>query len=345
MIPFRHEIVRWPLDGMANLAKDRVLALTFFVDAENDADYRRIEAEIGAIVGLHFTGTPPPASVIAQAPEGGEPVVLSAATLVGEGEVERKERHGLHWTVATAPGIRQIHGAGVKSDDPSEVFARMAIVLDQEGLHYGHLVRQWGYIEGMLDVTDESQGYQEFNDARSRAYERCEFPAGYPAATGIGQTAGGVVLEFIAVDGTDDVRVAAISNPNQIDAHAYSEGVLVGEQPDKTPPKFERAKSVARDGHEVVFVSGTASIIGEESVGIDDVAAQTRTTVENIVALLPGGKLSDLRAYVKRPEDTGAVREVLEESFGDIPALYVQADVCRDELLVEIEGIYQGGPR
>jgi enamine deaminase RidA (YjgF/YER057c/UK114 family) len=222
----------------------------------------------------------------------------------------------------------------------------MAAVLEREGLTFGHVVRQWGYIEGMLDVcstgSGERQGYQAFNDVRTLAYARSGFPAGYPAATGIGQATGGVVLEFLALDAPDDVRVSPISNPKQVDAHRYSDGVLIGESLEdlsgKSPPKFERAKRVARGEAETVFVSGTASIRGEESVAVGDVAAQTRTTIDNIAALVGGRLLSRLRAYVKRSGDIPVVRSVCEDAYGTIPALYVQADVCRDELLVELEG-------
>ena len=49
--------------------------------------------------------------------------------------------------------------------------------------------------------------------------------------------------------------------------------------------------------------------------------------------------LSRLRAYVKRARDIPEVRRLCTRAFGPIPAVFVQADVCRDELLVELEGI------
>ena len=81
--------------------------------------------------------------------------------------------------------------------------------------------------------------------------------------------------------------------------------------------------------------------------------AQTRTTVGNIAALagkenlaragLPpspdGDVLSYLRAYVKRTADIPRVRRICERAFGPVPALYVRADICRPELLVELEGV------
>jgi enamine deaminase RidA (YjgF/YER057c/UK114 family) len=229
----------------------------------------------------------------------------------------------------------------------------MEAVLRGEGLGFGHVVRQWAYVEGVLDVhadlRAECQGYQAFNDVRAQAYARTEFPAGYPAATGIGQAAGGVVLEFVALD-APGATVVPLSNPRQTDAHRYSAGLLVGEsiatRTAPCTPRFERGKRVIRGGEEILLVSGTAAIVGERSVGAGDVAAQTATTIENIRAIVGACGLSQLRAYVKRPGDVAVVRRLCEEAFGRIPALYVRADVCRDELLVEIEGavVTQGGP-
>ena len=95
----------------------------------------------------------------------------------------------------------------------------------------------------------------------------------------------------------------------------------------------------------MIFVSGTAAIVGEESVAPDNIGVQTRTTIDNIAALVGPSRLSNLRAYVKRRTDLPAVRDICEAAFGSIPAVYVQADVCRDDLLVELEGTLVTGDR
>jgi enamine deaminase RidA (YjgF/YER057c/UK114 family) len=329
-----------------------VLALTFFVDAVEDGAYRDARDGILGLVTERLADSVPPVSVVAQAPEDAR-VALEAAVLSGcsVGEVRRGECEGGRYTVVTGGGILQVHGAGLASgDDETDptvrsrtAFAKMEAVLAAEGLGFGHVVRQWGYLEGMLDIgPEELQGYQAFNDVRTVVYARSTWPTGYPSATGIGQDAGGIALEFLALEVPDGIVVEAVSNPRQIDAHRYSEGVLVGapidELEDASAPKFERAKRVRVGQDEVVFVSGTASILGEESVALGDVAAQTITTLDNMAALVDGRPLTRLRAYVKRAADIPTVREVCEARLGPVPALYVKADVCRDELLVELEG-------
>ncbi len=334
-----------------------VLSLTFFVAADDMPAFTEARRLVWACVRERFGDSVPPASVVGQPPEGGRAAALEAAVLLDPDAattVERRRHRGLRYTVVAGPGGRQVHAAGLASEDETsgaadqsrDAFAEAEAILEAEGMDFGHVVRQWNYVEDMLDVRHtvegDSQGYQAFNDVRSIAYGRFAFPAGYPAATGIGQRVGGLDIELVAVDPAPGVRVEPISNPNQVDAHRYSEAVLVGttceDLDGTTSPKFERGKLVVTDGVETVFVSGTASIIGEETVAKGDVRGQTRTTIEHIRAILGGRPLTHLRAYVKRAEDIDAVREECRSAFGDIPALYVQADVCRDDLLVELEG-------
>ncbi|EGD02649.1 endoribonuclease L-PSP, partial [Burkholderia sp. TJI49] len=104
-------------------------------------------------------------------------------------------------------------------------------------------------------------------------------------------------------------------------------------------------------GAPVLFVSGTASIVGHRTVHAGDVVAQTRETIANLVAVLEQAArqghgpftLADLnyRVYVRDAADgaaLAAIERVLREAAGpDLRALFVHADVCRDDLLVEIE--------
>lgn len=342
------------------LGGDELVALTFFVHA-GDA-YLAHKQNALALVRTLFGRAPPPTTVVAQDPAGPCHVALEATVLAdADAVIERRRSGATPYSLIRRGETRQVHCGGIGCDprlddteaQATEAFGAMQSILAQENLSFGQVVRQWGYIEGLLDVRPDGpvghQRYQAFNDVRGMFYASADFPAGYPAATGIGQSAGGVALEFIALDAPPEVRVAPVSNPRQTDAHCYSGGSLVGDAlprlGDKSTPKFERAKRVVGGDGETIFVSGTASIVGERSVGIGDVAAQTRTTIDNISALVGDRGLSRLRAYVRRPRDFAVVRAICEEAFGDIPALYLQADVCRDDLLVELEGALQVGAR
>jgi chorismate lyase / 3-hydroxybenzoate synthase len=78
--------------------------------------------------------------------------------------------------------------------------------------------------------------------------------------------------------------------------------------------------------------------------------AQTRETLRNIEALLDGANrgsgaeapfaISDLRykAYVRHPADQPLIERELRAAFGDsVRVLYLHAELCRQDLSVEIE--------
>ncbi len=212
------------------------------------------------------------------------------------------------------------------------------------------IVRQWNYLEDILGFDGEEQRYQEFNNVRSGVYRNEFEAAGYPAATGIGMNRGGVIIEFVAVK-SDEVISHSVDNPDQIAAHVYSEKVLVGEECVlKTTPKFERARYFGLNDKKMIFISGTASIIGEKTVGIDDPVEQTEVTIQNINRLysdeiLEGLSKDKLRArygharvYVKYRKDFAAIKKTFQARYGKLPVVYIIADICRDNLLVEIEG-------
>jgi enamine deaminase RidA (YjgF/YER057c/UK114 family) len=107
--------------------------------------------------------------------------------------------------------------------------------------------------------------------------------------------------------------------------------------------------SSARAGNPVV--SGTASIVGHRTVHPGDVAGQCRESLANIAAVVaeanrvarsgdfsPGELVH--RVYVREAADFPAVRAAFAELAGEAPGtVFVQADICRADLLVEIEAM------
>ena len=119
-------------------------------------------------------------------------------------------------------------------------------------------------------------------------------------------------------------------------------------------PKFSRAVALALGDYLTTWVSGTASIVDAESCHPGDPDKQTEQTLDNIERLIApenftahglkeaGASLRDLakvRVYLKRPEDLARCRAVCERRMPGVPAIYAVADICRPELLVEIEGV------
>jgi chorismate lyase/3-hydroxybenzoate synthase len=93
--------------------------------------------------------------------------------------------------------------------------------------------------------------------------------------------------------------------------------------------------------------------VGHATQHHGDPVKQTLETLSNIDAVLNrvrhegpelwGAQYSEgpLKVFVRNREDLCGVREVLEgHEYGKGPILYVLGEMCRKELLVEIEGIW-----
>lgn len=354
----------------SGLDLSRVLMQTIFVRAQDHEAYHSKKALGTSLLSKWYIPGIPATSFVAQHPGDGKQVSLEAVLLSHPkgGNIHRKSIDGIRYTTLEFPQFKEVYAAGLANFpdqlDPNrqcgEAFESMKRVLKSEGLDLSHIVRQWNYIENFLDTDSTGEGarqiYQIFNDCRAAYYSEADFPKGYPASTGIGMFAGGVVLECIALKSGRDIHVAPLSNPLQRDAHAYTQEVLEGDSKsgldEKAPPLFERAKILTQGSSGFVFVSGTAAVRGQNTIPEDDIQSQTAATLKNIDTLISAEnllsmgldvgsnspRLSQLRAYVKREKDLPLVKTICREHYGNIPSQYVISEICRDALLVEIEG-------
>ena len=219
------------------------------------------------------------------------------------------------------------------------VYRQLFTLLDETG--YPGLFRVWNYFPGINAEVDGSERYWQFNAGRQDAFIASgrATRGDVPAACALGVSDGPFVLYFLALREAPQ----AIENPRQICAYDY---------PDRYGPRsptFARA-SVAQAGDApVLFVSGTASIVGHRTLHPDDVVAQTAESFRNIDAVLAEARrvapvtawrLDDLayKVYVRNAADFDAVRAAFGEHVaGEAPVLFLRADVCRADLLVEIE--------
>lgn len=339
---------------------------TFFISAKSREEYDARSAEINlqlsTMCGTHLPAT----SIVAQSPASGSDVVLELICTkdTEEKKVTYKSFKGTRYTLVEYNGYKAVHGAGLMGDAGDTIyessvkaFESAMAILTEEGLSIHHIIRQWNYIESIAwleNVPDSEQNYQVFNDVRAHYYSQGVFKSGYPAATGIGMDTGGVIIDFIALSESEQVKIQPIVNPGQIDAHKYSELVLEGKSAQKCTPKFERAKLITIGERNYIYVSGTASILGEKTMHQGDVEKQTITTIDNINHLFSEEnqkilglsfdvskiRFSHLRVYVKRQEDIPAVERICESMLNCNSTLYLESDVCREDLLVEIEGVF-----
>jgi enamine deaminase RidA (YjgF/YER057c/UK114 family) len=315
-----------------------------------------------------FYGSQLPAtSYIPQPPCDGKLLVIEALGVgCGLGEV-KIERLGEHLVVVRHNDIAWVHAAhasprtsatGVYEQSVS-AFQQLRAMVESAGARFDQVIRTWLYLGGIVDDDGPTQRYKELNRARTDFYEGIPFladrlPTGYtgavyPASTGIGTEGDGISMSAIAL-ATDrpDIIAVPLENPRQTAAYDYANRYS------PKSPKFCRAMALSCGDYATIFVSGTASITGSETRHVGDAAAQTHETLDNIAALisernlaqhgLPGlGTSLDgmglARVYIKRPQDYAATRSACEQRLGELPTIYAVGDVCRPELLVEIEGL------
>ena len=210
--------------------------------------------------------------------------------------------------------------------------------------HHPHLIRIWNYLADINLHMGGDERYRHFNSARQMAFRKSgrATMGTVPAACALGSPSGSPLsIYFLAARQAPTM----IENPRQTSAYHY-------------PPKFGRHSPIFSRAcvwggahNQRLFVSGTASIVGHETLHRGDVAAQTRETMTNIGALLEEANdlagsarysidTLKLKVYVRRRADLAAIQATLAGMLSPgTSVLYLQAEVCREDLLVEIEAV------
>jgi enamine deaminase RidA (YjgF/YER057c/UK114 family) len=343
----------------------RPLKLNIFVDADNYPSFTKIREFIIKSAVDRLEASCPALGVTIHPPDKNRKVCVEGL-YVSNSTTGLRTRYwqSVPYVVAESGSFKEVWCAGLGNDlywkdtrkAATIAFDSVVDLLEKEGMSLNHVARQWNYIGNILEVKNGLQNYQIFNEVRSEYYGRFRTVSGFPAATGVGMKYGGVFIDFCAIKADDSIKIKPVDNPNQLNAYEYGQNVLRGlitkGKTVKNPPQFERALLLINGTVKNLFISGTASIIGQETIGKEDVREQTIVTIENIKKLtdierinkLAGnsdaisGRYSIVRIYVKNREDFNTVRDICNEHFPKTPAIYIEADICRDDLLTEIEG-------
>jgi enamine deaminase RidA (YjgF/YER057c/UK114 family) len=212
-----------------------------------------------------------------------------------------------------------------------------------ERTEHRHLIRVWNYLPEINREANGDERYRHFNSARQAAFRGSGRPTevSVPAACALGSPAGSPISIYFLASREPPTM---IENPRQTSAYRYPPKFGVHS------PSFSRACMLRGSPGANLFVSGTSSIVGCETMHRGDVDAQTRETLANIEALLceanrvagSSARYSldglKFKVYVRQPRDLDAIKSALAERLGAAaPIVYLRADVCREELLVEIE--------
>lgn len=325
------------------------LRLTFFGRPSSNAMYAERWQLLRQKVAARFGESMPALSYVAQPPLDAPLLLELYGCRLSEGE------QLIHGMTAGSPYVLLRNSAGrflftggfqgetltqTIEQQAEQSFQHLEETLQETHFPLSSILRQWNYIEGITSFEGTDQHYQAFNNVRSAHYAQTLWPTGYPAATGIGTHFGGIsIVVDAAVLTSSNAFAMPIDNRLQVAAHAYSEEVLEVANHRKTTPKFERAKCLTCGKERLVYVSGTAAIRGEESLKQADLSRQLEVTMENIKELIGSASLVYLRVYLKNPADYAEAARLLTDYALAIPITFMWADVCRDELLIEIEGL------
>jgi chorismate lyase / 3-hydroxybenzoate synthase len=214
-----------------------------------------------------------------------------------------------------------------------------------DALGYSNVYRFWNYMADINDSSHDLERYRQFNVGRKHVLMQsgCDAGSELSAACALGLAKGPLSIAFLA----GKKAAVAIENPRQIKAYDYPE------QYGPLTPSFSRAALLHSGNQATLFISGTASIVGHQTQHASDVAAQTRETLLNLEAVIEEGNRilkqprfnlhdSALRVYIRQPKDLDVVRAELQHYLkSEINAVFIQADICRHDLLVEIETTIQ----
>jgi len=201
---------------------------------------------------------------------------------------------------------------------------------------YQHIVRMWNYFADINLGEEDNERYKQFCLGRHDAFEQCDYLS-YPAATAIGHAGGDVLIYLLAAKNTP----LFFENPQQLSAYCYPR------EYGPRSPSFARAACLKGESA-LLYLSGTASIKGHQSHYEGDFERQWALTWDNILALLASisndgdtnSQMMMLKIYLRAPRYLSqAVRLMSHRLQGQVDVLYLQGDVCREELLLEIDGV------
>jgi len=293
----------------------------------------------------------PPLEVAANLPQLGSHRLVEV--WCGAGEIERGREGDLefaHDGTSLFGSIElEVGMGGASASATRHAYGAILAFLTRRG--YPHPLRMWNVIPDIHGTEAEIERYQQFCAMRSRAFEAC-YGSGFPrrlcASSAVGSRDSKLLVYFLAAR----LPGRHWENPRQVSAYEYP--LRYGPR----SPSFARATSLVTGScgtsSLTVFVSGTASIVGHESRHEGEAAlqlAETLCNLEILVARACGGELrpvgpsalaslSALKVYVRDAADLECLRWGLEErARPSAETLFLEADICRRELLVEVEGV------
>lgn len=265
------------------------------------------------------------------------------------GQLTRAEPH-----TAVLTGNEWLAAAFLRPAEPDLRAVTQALYEEILSLTRGwNIARIWNYVPHINSETNGLENYRHFNFGRWQACQAAygeALAAHLPAASAVGTPGSHLAAVLIATR----LPLRRLENPLQVPAWRYP--ATYGPR----APVFVRATALEGPPGQpppAAWISGTASIRGHETLHVGHLAGQIEVTLDNIAQLLrtlglpPIGTDTAappfLKVYVRHPTDTLLVQQHLAAAGwpmqGTGAPMFLQADICRAELALEIEAAF--GPR
>jgi chorismate lyase / 3-hydroxybenzoate synthase len=204
-----------------------------------------------------------------------------------------------------------------------------------QSMGFPYPFRIWNFIPNINLGDGDREEYKKFCVGRQRAFHSHHVaPQEYPAASALGHHGQGAVIYLLAG------RYSGVhhENPRQQPAYQYPR------EYGPSSPSFARATSLSLTRQLQVFISGTASIVGHDTQAAGDLQEQLNITLTNIRELVAHidqqqYALSAIRVYLRHPHHYETAQALLGQYFPLDKVNFLHADICREQLLVEIEAL------
>jgi len=236
-------------------------------------------------------------------------------------------------------GLVHLMNSSIYGANAEEVFNNLIVILNENGAKLTDCVRTWVFLK---EITD----YQKMVTDRKSVLDSKGLTS-YFASTGImcRTYAGDLWLHSYCKPGRMAIRLDAYTivglTPDRI-MHLDDFSMLC--RPITYGVTFERGTRITYNDRYEYFISGTASVgPNGKSLFPGNLEKQLNRTLENIEALLNSGgaTMSDMRkvlVYVRNRDDFKAVGREIAKRYPKLIFTIYQAEICRPELLIEIEG-------
>jgi len=275
--------------------------------------------------------------------------VLSGAPLLEIWETQGRAAGRRRGDLAWAEDGRKLFGCLYRhllndiEESTLETYREMLALLEERG--YPCLQRVWNYVPRINEEQRGLERYKLFNAGRARAFEerfRVAAERHFSASSAVGTIGDAFIVCFAAgrEPGTH------VENPRQVSAYRYPPDYGLKH------PCFARGTVAPAAWGGAFFLSGTASVVGHQTMHPGDPLGQLEETLTNIAMLLDGAaahtgrrrldvaRFNLFKVYVRSREHFPAIRGALARRLdSSTPAVYLLADICRADLQLEIEGV------